>query len=166
MSGPTWPCVNRCGVPVRQVTDDDDEAALDGIAWVHEDGAIYCDVMPPQAEPGSDGTGAPVFEVQWHAENNWFYAAFWRDGQPWVLNGALTGMGSSWWAAVHDLHRTAVYLVTEGENRLTNGVIPVADRRWLFNQLDPGLMCNEESDAMHAALRAAEQAGPAKEDSP
>ncbi len=79
---------------------------------------------------------------------------FLRDGNPWCLNGALAGMGGTREAAVTDLCGIARHLVMHGENFLTSGPLPLADREWLFRVLD-----DRPSDGeMFAALAVARQA--------
>jgi hypothetical protein len=103
-------------------------------------------------------TAAPfVIEVQWHGPDQAFAAGLLREGQPWILNGALVGMGGTQASAVEDLVGIARYLVIHGENFLTDAPLPLADREWLCSLIgphDPGL-------EMHDALRAARQAQPA-----
>jgi hypothetical protein len=91
-------------------------------------------------------------EIQWHAPDLVYAAALLRDGQPWILGGALVGMGGTPGAAVDDLAGIGRHLVIEGENMLTGGPISLADREWLFNLLDPGPDLNDD---MYAALQAA-----------
>lgn len=95
-----------------------------------------------------------IVEVQWHSPDMMFAAVFIRDGQPWILNGALVGMGGTRGAAVEDLVALAGHLVREGGNFLTDNPVPVTDRRWLFNQIDSGA---DSTDNMYAALRQAEE---------
>ena len=107
---------------------------------------------------------APEFTVQveWDAAEQMFAAAFLRDGQPWFLNGALVGMGSTRGAAVDNLADAARYLVTRGENYLTSQPLPLPDREWLFSVLDHG----DANIEMHAALQAARAAAAAGEGGP
>jgi hypothetical protein len=93
-----------------------------------------------------------VIEVQWHSPGNAFAAGFIRDSEPWILDGALVGMGPSPGDAVTDLLGIARHLVIKGGNFLTGGPIPLADRKWLFSLLSEG----ESGDEMYLALRAAE----------
>lgn len=90
-------------------------------------------------------------QVQWHAPDQMFAAAFLRDGQPWFLNGALVGVGSTRGAAVDNLADAARHLVTYGENYLTSQPLSLPDREWLFSLLVGG----DASFEMHAALQAA-----------
>jgi hypothetical protein len=92
--------------------------------------------------------------VEWHLPDQVFAATFVRDGEPWHLDGALVGMGRSPELAVADLLGLADYLVLHGENFLTDGPIPLADRRWLFELLDQG---NDTAaiQARYVAIRAA-----------
>jgi hypothetical protein len=100
----------------------------------------------------SDETPPLLIEIQWHAPDLMYAAALWRDGEPWFLDGALVGMAASRVGAVDELIAAARHLVIEGENYLTEGQIPLADRQWLFRLLDPG----DTTDDMYAALRQAE----------
>jgi hypothetical protein len=100
-------------------------------------------------------TGRDPFtvEVQWHSPDQHYAAGFIRDGQPWILDGALVGFGATHGAAVDELVAIAAVLVAEGRNFLTDVPLPLPDRRWLADLLNPagGL-------GMHDALRAAELA--------
>lgn len=90
-------------------------------------------------------------QFQWHAPDAMFAAGILRDGQPWILNGALVGMGATREQALGDLVGTARQLVVEGQNFLTSAPLTLADREWLFAVLEPG----ERNDAMYRALREA-----------
>lgn len=92
--------------------------------------------------------------IQWHSPDSVFCAVFVRDGQEWFLNGALTGMESQPGDAVQQLIEEAQHLVIHGENALTDGLIPLEDRIWLFKLLDQGseFKINEQ---MYAAIRSA-----------
>jgi hypothetical protein len=96
-----------------------------------------------------------VVEVQWHGPDQAFAAGFLRDGRPWILNGALTGMASTPGDAVTALIKIADHLAIHGQNDLTEGPISLADREWLFSQLDPGSGSGERYAAIMAARRAA-----------
>ena len=99
---------------------------------------------------------APDFtvKVEFHSPDAVFVAGFLRDGEPWILNGALVGMGGTREEAVTSLTGIARYLVLNGENFLTDAQLPLADRQWLFAVLDQGPL----DDEMYAALRAAQEA--------
>jgi hypothetical protein len=107
-----------------------------------------------QVQPHYHPDGS-VIEIQWHAPDMAFAAGFLRDGQPWILDGALVGMGATRGAAVDDLTSLARELVRTGENCLSDGqVLPLTDRRWLFDQIDPGPDLNDD---LYAAMRHAEE---------
>ena len=108
-------------------------------------------------------TAAPEFtvQVQWHAPDQVFAAAFVRDGQPWFLGGALVGMGSTRGAAVDNLVGTARHLVIHGENYLTSQPLSLPDREWLFSLLDHGDSDVQMYAALQAARATAEGGGPA-----
>ena len=95
--------------------------------------------------------------IQWHSPDQAHAAIFLRDGEEWYLDGALVGMGSTPDLAVEDLLGIAKHLVIHGQNALLaswrdkGGLLPLADREWLFDLLDPG----SDDDEMYAALRAA-----------
>lgn len=97
--------------------------------------------------------------VQWHAPDAVFAAVFLRDGEPWVLNGALVGLASTRGRAVDDLMGLAAYLVVHGENFLTDVPIGIEDREWLFDHLDWGGQTFGDpgdtvtNDQMYTALR-------------
>jgi hypothetical protein len=93
-----------------------------------------------------------LIEIQWHAPDLMYAAALWRNGKPWLLDGALVGMAASRVGAVDELLGAARQLVIHGENYLTDGLVPLADRQWLFRLLDPG----DTTDDMYVALRQAE----------
>jgi hypothetical protein len=93
--------------------------------------------------------------VGWSQDDLSFAAVLLRDGKPWYLNGALVGMGSTREAALTDLLGIARHLVMHGENFLLPGLLPLADREWLFSLLDSG----PSDDEMYAALRTAREAG-------
>jgi len=87
--------------------------------------------------------------LSWHMPDQCFAAVFVRDGEPWYLDGACVGMGSTRGEAVEDLIGIAEHLVVHGHNFLVPDGIPIADRRWIFAILDPG----SRDDAMYSALR-------------
>jgi hypothetical protein len=97
-----------------------------------------------------------MIEVQWHSPDWAFAAGFLRDGTPWLLDGALVGMGPTRGAAVENLVGIARELVITGENFMTSGQVPVADRRWLFEQIDGD--APDFSEEAVTALRQAEEA--------
>jgi hypothetical protein len=74
--------------------------------------------------------------IEWGTDDRYWFAGFMRDGESFVLDGALTGAGATPDRAVKSLLEIADYLVRNGENGMTNGPISVADRTWLFKLLD------------------------------
>lgn len=88
--------------------------------------------------------------IQWHSTDSVWAAVFLRDGEPWFLEGALVGMGSTRGEAVTDLCEIAKYLVTHGANFLSEYMVSVEDRVWLFDKLDFG----DTDDEMYKAIRA------------
>ena len=93
-------------------------------------------------------------KLQWHAAEQCHVAVLIRDGEPWFLDGALVGMGSTPGAAVDGLIYEAIHLVTEGENFLTRRPIALAHRIWLFKLLD-GTIDFTRNEEMYTAIRAA-----------
>jgi hypothetical protein len=101
--------------------------------------------------------------IEWHSPDQMFAATFLRPMassqgrpvmEPWYLEGALVGMGSTRSEAVADLISIADLLVTEGENFLTNGPISLEDRTWLFKLLDEGSTSDaEDMQARYEAMR-------------
>lgn len=87
--------------------------------------------------------------IEWHSPDRVYAATFLRDGEPWYLNGALVGMSYAPGSAVEDLVGIAQNLVRHGENFLTEDVLSLDDRVWLYRQLDPG--CTD--DGMWGRLR-------------
>jgi hypothetical protein len=98
-------------------------------------------------------------EVQWHADAQMFAAAFLRGGQPWFLDGALVGMGSTRGGAVDNLAGIAGQLVIHGENYLTSQPLSLPDREWLFAVVDHGAANIEMYAALQAARAAAAEEG-------
>jgi hypothetical protein len=98
----------------------------------------------------------PSFTVQvdYSGPDHAFAAVLIRDGEPWFLDGALVGMGSTPGKAVDKLTGAARYLVIYGHNYLTRDPLLLADREWLYSLLTPGL---EQGDEMYAAIHAARQ---------
>lgn len=94
-------------------------------------------------------------QVEWHSPDRVHAAALVRDGQPWLLGGALVGMGTTPGKAVDELAGVARYLVIHGQNYLTTEPLPLADREWLFALLAAAGL--ERDDEMHAAIRAAHE---------
>jgi hypothetical protein len=92
--------------------------------------------------------------IQWHSPDQVYAAVLVRDGQEWYLDGALVGMASAPWDAVHALMEQAQVLVLQGENFLTDGPISLEDRIWLFKLLDQGSVHNV-NEQMYAAIRTA-----------
>lgn len=95
--------------------------------------------------------------IQWHSPDRLYAAIFIRDGEEWYLDGALVGMDSTPGGATDGLCEIAQHLVIHGENALTQGQIPLADRIWLFKLLDQGTFGNDRdtNEEMYAAIRAA-----------
>lgn len=95
-------------------------------------------------------------KIQWHTSDTAWVAVFMRDGEPWYLDGALVGMGFTIDEAVAELIGIAHGLVVTGENFLTESVITLEDRTWLFKLLDRG---NEvdKIQARYEAIRQAEE---------
>jgi hypothetical protein len=93
-------------------------------------------------------------QVQWHSPDRVYAAGFLRDGEPWILDGALVGMGSSRSAAVAELEAAARHLALRGGNFMTGGQIEPADREWLFAMLAAGPFDEELDDARAAARKA------------
>lgn len=91
-------------------------------------------------------------EIEWHAPDYVYAAGLVRDSRPWILDGALVGLGPTRGKAVDDLMRLARHLVVHGENYLTPAPLSLADREWLFTVLDRGRDPNID---MWAALQAA-----------
>ena len=79
-----------------------------------------------------------IVQVEWSHDDQAFAAALVRDGEPWYLDGALVGMGTTREQAVTDLTGIARHLVITGANYLTSGPLPVPDRRWLLAVLGDG----------------------------
>jgi hypothetical protein len=71
-----------------------------------------------------------------NAEEGWV-AVFVRDGEPWIMDGALVGMGTDPASAVENLTGLSMWLIAHGENFLTKGQIDPADRLWLRTLLAP-----------------------------
>jgi hypothetical protein len=96
----------------------------------------------------------PSFDVriEYHSPDRAWAAVFIRDGEPWYLDGALVGMSGAPASAVAELVGQAQHLVLHGENFLTEGQIPLEDRKWLFSLLD----LTTEDDEMYLAIRNAE----------
>lgn len=106
-------------------------------------------------------TAAPpmiTVEIQFHAPDQVFYAGFLRDGEPWILKGALLGTGSTPGQAVAELIGAARHLVINGENYMTGGPLPLADREWLFAMLDIPAGGIDPTLEMYPAIHAARQA--------
>jgi hypothetical protein len=82
-------------------------------------------------------------------------AVFMRDGEPWILDGACVGISGAPHAAVDELLKIAEWLVIHGENFLTDGPIPLADREWLWCLLDQGSLA---TDDMYLAMQQARAA--------
>lgn len=87
--------------------------------------------------------------IQYHSPDSVWAAVFLRNGEPWFLDGAMVGMGSTRGEAVDDLVEIAKYLVVNGENFLTEAVMSVEDRTWLFDKLDFA----DFDDEMYKAIR-------------
>ena len=105
--------------------------------------------------------GALVVEIQYHSPDQAFCAGLLRDGEPWILDGALTGMHTTSAGAVENLIDTARYLVIHGENGWTETPLSLADREWLFSLLDiPAL---DPDGEMYAAIQAAREAAQKEE---
>jgi hypothetical protein len=99
--------------------------------------------------------------IEWHSPDQMFAATFLRPvassqgrpvAEPWYLNGALVGMGSTRDLAIADLIGIADLLVLQGENFLTEGLISLEDRTWLFKLLDEGSDA-EDMQARYEAMR-------------
>lgn len=97
-------------------------------------------------------------QVEWHSPDQVHAAALVRDGQPWLLGGALVGMGSTPGKAVDELAGAARHLVIHGRNYLTTEPLSLADREWLFALLAAAGL--ERDDEMHAAIRVAREEAP------
>ena len=55
-------------------------------------------------------------EIEWSTGDQAFACALQRDGKPWLLNGALVGMGTTLGQAVTELAGAIRYLVIHGDN--------------------------------------------------
>ena len=99
--------------------------------------------------------GPFTIEIEWSTPDQAFACGLQRDGKPWILRGALVGMGATPATAVANLTGSIRYLVMHGENYLTESPLPFADRVWLASLIDP--MTGDEE--MFAALRTAAEAG-------
>lgn len=93
-----------------------------------------------------------VVRIQWHSPDLAFAAGLVRDGEPWILDGALVGMGWTPGEAVSELVGAARYLVIHGKNYMTREPLSLADREWLFSLLDND---PDQEDEMYAAIAAA-----------
>jgi hypothetical protein len=91
--------------------------------------------------------------IEWHQPDQHWFAGFMRDGQSFILDGALVGNGPSPEEAVEDLMDLASALVVDGENELSSGPIDLGQRTWLFKLLDSGGLPGHE--ARYAAIRQA-----------
>lgn len=96
-----------------------------------------------------------VVRIQWHAPDFQFAAGLVRDGKPWILDGALVGMGYTPGQAVTELVGAARHLVIHGQNYLHPEPLPLADREWLFSLLDTD---PDPGDPMYAAIAVARRA--------
>jgi hypothetical protein len=96
-------------------------------------------------------------QLEWSGPDQMYAAVLVRDGEPWVLNGALVGMGHTPGEAIDDLTGIACHLVIHGENYLTSQSLSAADRAWLFGLLPYWPDLNDE---MYAAVQAARQIPP------
>jgi hypothetical protein len=92
-----------------------------------------------------------IVEVQYSSDAGVYAAGLIRNGEPWILGGALVGMRADRGQAVTVLIEMARHLVIEGENGLTDGQVPLTDREWLFHLLDGDVGSHE----MYVALKAA-----------
>jgi hypothetical protein len=75
--------------------------------------------------------------LEWHSPDRVWAAVLLRSGQPWFLDGALVGMGSTPSGAVADLTGIAQYLVVHGANALLDTPLSLGDREWLYSVLEP-----------------------------
>lgn len=95
-------------------------------------------------------------EIEWSTGDQAFACALQRDGKPWLLGGALVGMGTTPGLAVTELAGAIRYLVIHGENYLTGAALTFPDRVWLASLIDP----MAADDEMFSALRAAGEPTP------
>ena len=102
-----------------------------------------------------------LFRVEYHTPDQLWVAVWMRDGEPWFLNGALVGMGTTQGQAVDDLLGCSAYLVLHAENSLMeNPPLPLSDRLWMYRMMSFGSHNYGYEDApiteqaMYEALRA------------
>jgi hypothetical protein len=91
--------------------------------------------------------------IEYHRPDSYWFAGFLRNGESFILNGALVGTGPAPDQAVGDLIEQASFLVINGENDLIFGPIDIVDRIWLFKVLDQVL--DHDQEARYAAMRQA-----------
>jgi hypothetical protein len=72
-----------------------------------------------------------MVEIQWHQPDAAYAAGLVRRSEPWILGGALVGMGSTPAEAVTDLIGMAAYLLTHGSNALMVSPLTPVDLAWL-----------------------------------
>lgn len=100
--------------------------------------------------PTAMRTEAFSVSIQRHDPEGVYAAGFQRGGQPWILDGALVGIGATPVQAAGDLARIARHLVIHGENFLTPSPLSLADREWLYSVLG-GPRDTEMREALQAA---------------
>jgi hypothetical protein len=69
--------------------------------------------------------------IEWDTGEEAFAAGLLRDGEPWILGGALVGMGVTRAEALGDLAGCAAWLAATGTNYLLDGELGAPDRAWL-----------------------------------